>query len=89
MPLIASLVIGLATGFVSILSTLKATSNKETFITSILVNSDGTAPIVITKDLDFSSRLSSVGMLLVHRRQSEANRPFDMFNDVLAAEQTT
>ena len=87
MPLITSLVIGLATGFVSILSTLKDTSNKETFITSILANSDGTAPIVVTKDLDFSLRLSSVGMLLAHRRQSEANRPFDMYNDVLAAEQ--
>jgi hypothetical protein len=87
MPLIAALLTGLATGFFSILSTSKETSNRETFITSVLINADGTSPIVIAEDYDFLSRLSSIGGLLTQWRQSNANQLFDQFNDVLAAEQ--
>jgi len=86
-PFIASVLVGVATGFFSILSTLKETSNRETFITSALVNSDGTSPIVNAEDSDFFSRLHGVGSLLTVWRQSSANKPFDELNDVLAAEQ--
>src|SRR6266542_4258145 len=78
---------GLATGFFSVLSTLKETSSREAFITSALVNSDGTSPLVIAEDFDFSNRLHNVGSLLTMWRHSNANKPFDQFNDLLAVEQ--
>ncbi len=87
MPLVAAVLTGLATGFFSVLSTLKETSSREAFITSALVNSDGTSPLVIAEDFDFSNRLHNVGSLLTMWRHSNANKPFDQFNDLLAVEQ--
>src|SRR4051812_26541575 len=64
MPFITAALVGIATGFVSIISTLKASSQRDSFVSPVIIYRDIVgAPVVLPKSLAASRRIDLAVLL--------------------------